>query len=292
MQRTLSDNGRVLLKRLNPPPVRVSDIYHGLLVAPMWLVIVLFFVVYVAMNAVFAGAYLACGPGAIEGATPGSFADAFYFSIQTMTTIGYGRLLPATPAANLVVGLEVFTGLIGFALATGIMFAKFSRPSARVMFSRVMTWSSFMPGEPVLALRIANERRTQIAEAQARLMLLWNETMVDGGTLRRFHELKLTRSLTPVFALSWTVMHVVDEQSPLFGLDIDDLKERGTEFLVTLSGTDQAFMAPVHMRWGYEPDDIVVGARFADIFVNDDAGVRVLDFGRFHDTIPLPQEGG
>jgi inward rectifier potassium channel len=261
------------------------DPYHLLLMLDWPQFFGLTAISYIATNALFALLYLA-GGDCIKGARPGSFLDTFSFSVQTMATIGYGAMYPQTDYANLLVSIEALVGLLGVAMATGLMFARFSRPTARVLFSRVAVITPHN-GLPTLMLRVANERRNQILEAQIGLSLLRDEVTMEGLSIRRFYDLKLLRSQTRTFALSWIVMHVIDEDSPLYGATPESLEEVQTDIVVTLTGIDETVSQTVHARHYYITDEILWNMRFVDIFSKKPDGRRVLDFNRFHDVTPL-----
>src|SRR5919199_2025334 len=261
------------------------DPYHLLLMLDWPQFFGLTAISYIATNALFALLYLA-GGDCIKGARPGSFLDTFSFSVQTMATIGYGAMYPQTDYANLLVSIEALVGLLGVAMATGLMFARFSRPTARVLFSRVAVITPHN-GLPTLMLRVANERRNQILEAQIGLSLLRDEVTAEGQFIRRFYDLKLVRSQTRIFAFSWLVMHEIDESSPLYGATPESLEKVQTDIVVTLTGIDETVSQTVHARHYYITDEILWNMRFVDIFSKKPDGRRVLDFNRFHDVTPL-----
>jgi len=240
---------------------------------------------YIAANAGFALLYL-LQPGAIGGARPGSFADAFFFSVQTIGTIGYGQLVPATLYANLLVTLETASGLMFLAIATGLVFARFSRPTARMLFSRVAVIGPHN-GKPTLALRLANQRRNQILQAEVAATLVRDERTAEGVLIRRFYDLTLARYRSPVFALTFTVMHEIDRDSPLYGASAASLEAQNVELVVTASGIDETIAQRVHARTSYLPDEILWGHRFVDVIGWTEDGRRVIDYRRFHDTVPL-----
>jgi inward rectifier potassium channel len=171
-------------------------------------------------------------------------------------------------------------------MATGLMFARFSRPTARVLFSRVAVIAPHN-GLPCLMLRVANERRNQILEAQMRLSLLRDEITTEGHFIRRFYDLKLIRHQTQIFALSWIVMHVIDENSPLYGETPESLAEVNADIVATLMGIDETVSQTVHARRYYLTDEILWNMRFVDILVKKPDGRRLLDFTRFHEIEPL-----
>jgi inward rectifier potassium channel len=262
-----------------------SDPYHLLLTIGWAQFLALIVLGYIATNTLFAFLYLAGGES-IKNARPGSFLDAFFFSVQTMATIGYGAMYPQTDYANFLVSLEALIGLLGVAMATGLMFARFSRPTAKVLFSRVAVITPHN-GLPTLMIRVANERRNQILEAQIGLSLLRNEVTSEGHYMRRFYDLKLLRSQTRIFALSWMVMHVIDENSPLYGETAESLEQEETDLIVTLTGIDETVSQTVHARHYYVTDEILWNMRFVDVFTRKPDGRRLLDLTRFHDIVPL-----
>jgi inward rectifier potassium channel len=212
--------------------------------------------------------------------------DAFFFSVQTMATIGYGSMYPSTDYANLLVSIEALVGLLGVAMGTGLMFARFSRPTARVLFSGVAVIAPHN-GVPALMLRVANERRNQILEAQIGVSLLRDEVTAEGNFMRRFYDLKLLRSQTRSFALSWMVIHEIDENSPLYGVTPELMAQTETDIVVTITGIDETASQTVHARHYYMTEEILWNMRFVDIFTKKSDGRRMLDFHRFHDVTPV-----
>ena len=261
------------------------DLYHFALRISWWRFLLLGIGLYIAANALFALLYLIPGD-AIANAQPGSFFDAFFFSIQTMATIGYGVMSPATFYANLLMTLETGVGLMLIAVATGLVFARFSRPTARVLFSRVAVIGP-QNGVPTLSLRLANQRRNQILQAEVALALLRDEQTEEGDTIRRFYDLKTARNRSPVFAMTFTVMHVIDHDSPFFGATSAALQALNAELVVTATGIDETIAQPVHARTSYLADEILWDHRFVDVFCWTEDGRRVIDYRRFHDTVPL-----
>ena len=261
------------------------DPYHLMLTLPWSGFLALTVLGYVVANALFALAYLAGGDG-IENARPGNFLDAFFFSVQTMASIGYGVMHPRTVYTNVLVTIEALTGLMGLAVGTGLMFARFSRPTARVIFSRVAVITSY-EGVPTLMFRAANQRRNQILEAQIRVGLGRDEVSVEGQSMRRVYDLNLIRSQTPLFSLSWTAMHRIDEQSPLYGVTPESLDKAEATLVVTLSGLDETVLQTIHARHTYASRDILWNMRFVDIISKTKDGNRFVDYSRFHDVVPF-----
>lgn len=261
-----------------------ADVYHRLFTMtwPSFFGVVVG--VYLVFNAIFAGIYLT-DPGGITHARPGDFADTFFFSIQTMATVGFGDMHPTDLFTNGVVSAEVLLGIVIIALATASIFARFSRPTARIMFSEVAVIAPF-DGVPTLMFRAANRRRNQILEAQVSVAVLRDEITGEGGEIRRFHDLALARGRSPIFALSWTVMHPITRSSPLYGAMAETMAAQDARIIVTMTGIDETFSAAIHARHIYPPDRILWNRQFVDILSDDPDGVPMLDYRRFHDTLP------
>ena len=262
-----------------------DDLYHFLLGASWARVMLMVASAYLGINALFACVYLA-GRDCISGATPGSFGDAFFFSVQTFSTIGYGVMAPRNAFASVVVTVEAFTGLVMVAMATGLMFAKFSRPTARVLFSDRMVVAT-RNGRPTLMVRMANERANDILEASFRVTVLKSEVSAEGEKMRRVHDVKLVRGDTPLFTLTFQALHVIDEASPLHGLTAEAMSAGEMRFIVTVSGLDATFATTIHARRIYQAEDIVWNARFADVLSTTPDGQLQLDYRKFHDVLPL-----
>jgi inward rectifier potassium channel len=230
---------------------------------------------------VFAGLYLMF-PGEVANLAPGDFPNAFFFSVETFGTIGYGYLYPKGLEANLIMTVETFVGLVYVALATGLVFARVSRPTARVTFSRQAVVTEF-DGEPMLMFRAANRRANQILEAEVTIALARDVRTLEGSDIRRFDELVVRRSRSPLFAYTWTVMHHIDEASPLWGATPEILQAQNVELIVVLSGVDDRYAQRVHARYSYQADEIVWNKRMADVLTIGPTGRRVIDYRRFHD---------
>jgi inward rectifier potassium channel len=263
-----------------------DDLYHFLMSGSWARLLFLIAAVYLGVNALFAGVYLA-GRDCITGARPGSFFDAFFFSVQTFSTIGYGVMSPRNTFASVVVTVEAFVGLLTVAMATGLMFSKFSRPTARVLFSERMVIGP-RAGRSTLMLRMANERTNDIIEASFRVTVLKPEVSPEGEKMRRLHDLPLVRGETPLFTLTFMAFHVIDEQSPLWGESAASLADGQMRFIVTVTGLDATFGQTIHARHIYEASDVVWSARFVDVLSNRPDGQLQLDYTRFHDVEPLP----
>jgi inward rectifier potassium channel len=290
--RFLNRDGSFNVERRGLGILSSLSVYHSLLTMPWWRFLCLVVGGYLLANLLFACGYLLCGPDAIAGppVTPGDhgFLRAFFFSVQTFATIGYGHISPSGLAANLLVTAESLAGLLVFALATGLVFARFSRPTARILFSRNAVIMPYR-GIAAFAFRIANQRSNELIEMNTTVMISRFETE-HGQQVRRFHPLKLERSTVAFFPLAWTVVHPIDESSPLHGLTEKDLRESDAEFLVLLKGFDETFSQTVHTRSSYKYDEVIWEARFTSMFdgASSEEGPISVDVGKLHDYEPHP----
>ncbi len=256
--------------------------YHALLTMPWRAYFGLVVTAYVVVNLLFAWAYELCGPGALEvsGSRHASLIEAFFFSVQTLATIGYGRIAPVGMAANAIVTVESLVGLLGFALAAGILFARFSRPLADIVFSDHAIIAPYGDMR-AFEFRIANRRTNEVLELEAQVLF----SRLEGPErIRRFYAMSLERQKVVFFPLSWTVVHPIDEASPLRGLTHRDLTGSDAEFLILLTGIDETFSQTVQARSSYKPDEVVWNARFKDIYRRPrDGGSLSVDIGRIHE---------
>jgi inward rectifier potassium channel len=278
-QARLSYSFRVIGSR----PTGFRDAYHALLKMPWWDAIGLIVLAFLVINALFALVYLAIG--GIGNAERGSFVDAFFFSVQTIGTIGYGNMFPATRLANFIVLWELVVGVLFTALSTGIIFVRFSQTRGRILFSKCAVISP-MDGVPTLMIRLGNERRNAIYDAEMHLNLVRTRRTAEGQPFYRFENLKLVRQRASTLMQSWTILHRIDETSPLQGATPESLAEAEAELEVALSGIDDTSLLPVQGRYTYEHFSIYWGAKLVDILSETPDGNLVLDLRRFHDVEP------
>jgi inward rectifier potassium channel len=259
-----------------------GDISHRCMTATWPVFIAGAALVFIAFNAVFACFYW-IGDQPIANVPGGAYIDYLYFSIETLSTAGYGDMHPQTHYGHFIATVELFTGIFSMSLMTGLIFARFSRPNARLMFADNPVISNH-EGRSTLMVRLANERHNIIGNATAKLWLLKNVVAAEGRSYRRFYELPLMRSEHPALALSWTLYHVIDEDSPLHGQTAEDLDAASVSLAVVVSGYDVVAAQTVHARRSYSHDAILFGRSYVDILGTQDDGRLRLDYGRFHDT--------
>jgi inward rectifier potassium channel len=239
---------------------------------------------FVLFNLAFAAIY-ALQPGDIANLNPPNYWGYFFFSVETFATVGYGDMHPQAPYAHVIAAIEIFIGLMSLALLTGMMFARFSRPTARFLFARYAVIRP-VDGKMNLMLRAANARQNIVMEAQAELRLLREEDTAEGMHIRRIYDLALVRHQHPIFIFGWTLMHVIDESSPLHGQTSESLAASKAYLLLTISGTDETTGQTLMARQNYPNALMRWNHGFADILTTTD-GVDHFDYTRFHEVEPL-----
>jgi inward rectifier potassium channel len=226
-------------------------------------------------------------PNCIANLNPPGFAGTFFFSVETLATVGYGDMHPQTLYGHTIAMIEMFVGLMMLALVTGIMFARFSRPRARFLFARVAVIRP-IDGRRTLVFRAANARQNVVQEASAKLRMLRDEVTAEGLQLRRIRDLPLVREQQPAFFIGWLLMHVIDDSSPLRDETEESLRQTGTIFILSVSGTDETTGHTLIAREQYSSDALVWNKAFQDILRVDEEGVIHIDYTRFHDVEDLP----
>jgi inward rectifier potassium channel len=271
------------IQKINSPGGLHRDLYHNLLKISWGRLFLVYISIYLSINCLFATLYLMV-PGSITSSA-NDFRSAFFFSVQTFSTVGYGIISPQSLYGNVIVVLEIMTGVMSMALTTGLVFAKFSRPSAKILYSKNLLLTKF-DGEKVLMFRMANARTNQITSANVELHHVYPVITAEGAKIVRFTPLKLQKNYSPVFALSWSVFHTIDADSPFFGKTSDDLKKLEHNFYVIFHGIDGTFSQTIHDMQLYKMSDLLINHHFADILQTLEDGTRVIDYKRFHETVP------
>jgi inward rectifier potassium channel len=278
-------SGRTEFLKINAARRDWHDGYHWVL-SLTWPQFALFLVLsYITVNLVFATLY--CIGDGIADLTPGSFPQAFFFSVETLATVGYGHNYPATVYGHVVVTIEIFLGMIWLAVITGLIFVRFSRPTARILFSRNILIGNH-DGRPTLMFRVANLRHTSMADARFRLLFSRDETVLEGEDLRRFYALKVFPEHMIRFPAALTIRHTIDEHSPLYGETVDSLAKCDAFFVASVTSIETVMAASVQSAQDYSYDDIRWGERFVDIYEEREDGRLQVDYGRIHDTEPVP----
>lgn len=287
--RFLNRDGTFNVVRLGLPWWRSLNLYHTLVTCSWWSFYSLLGVGYLAVNLFFAIGYLACGPEALLGATSVTlgdrFFDAFFFSVQTLATIGYGALSPRGLAANVLVAIEALLGLLSVALATGLSFSRFARPQAKLRFAERAVVAPYRGGSGFM-FRLANERSSQLVEVQATVVLSLTVLGAAGKKERKFVPLTLERNEVMFFPLHWTVVHPITPESPLFGLNAETLANADAEIFILMKAFDEASSQTVHSRTSYKPHEIEFGARYKDMFVGP-GGKPTVDMSALSEVTPV-----
>lgn len=241
-------------------------LYNSLLVMSWPRFLGLVALLFIATNSLFALGYLSFGPRALQGSfAPNGprFLDAYFFSVQTLSTIGYGGTVPIGIGPNALVSIEALVGLLAFALVTGVVFARFSRPTVKIAFSRYAIIAPYKDGT-AFEFRIANLRSNQIIELEAQVIFSRLETE-NGRTVRKFDRLDLERDKVSFFPLAWTIVHPIDASSPLFGIGAESCRTGAAEFLILLTGIDETFSQTVHTRSSFKGSEVLWGVRFKNL---------------------------
>lgn len=259
-----------------------DDLYPFLLTLTWTQFFGLFALVFFLVNLVFAGIY-SLFPHCVDNSA--GFIDNFFFSVETLATIGYGEMTPHGMVAHVIVTTEALVGIAATAMMTGLIFARFARPTSKVLFTNSMVIGPWN-GKPHLMFRMANRRRNQMSEAQVSCAVLLKEVTAEGHVLRKPTELPLVRARNPMFALTWTAMHPIDEKSPFYGPDaLKRLADINADVFVTLTGFDETLMQTITARWRYRLEDIIPNAHFEDVLTVGDDGDRLLDYDKFHGIV-------
>ena len=274
--------GHLEFLKLNTERYDWRDTYHLILTLSWPQFAGLIFGIYILINIVFAALYWVVGHSIAE-MPPGSFTDAFFFSVETLATVGYGHMYPDSLYGHIVATFEIITGMFGMAVVTGLIFVRFSRPTARILFSKFIVIGPF-DGVPTLMLRVANLRHHAMVEAEFRVMLIRGEVTKEDPDVRRFYPLKLHFDRLIAFPAALTIRHRIDETSPLYGLTAEDLKKNDTRILASIVCVDTVIPAPIQSQVDYSYEEILWSRRFVEIYTEHGNGRFSVDYGRFHDT--------
>ena len=278
-------SGQVEFVKVNTDAWRWRDFYRWLL-SLRWAQFAAFVAtVYIGLNLFFAALY-SLGRDSIAGTTGGHwFFDCFFFSVQTLATVGYGHMYPQTLYGHIVTTIEIMSGVFLLAVMTGLIFVRFSRPIARVVFSRSIVIAP-LNGRPTLMVRVGNENQHSMVEAEFRIMFSRDEPLLEGGDFRHFYVLKLHFDRLTVFPAALTLRHTIDEKSPLFGATPELLEASRVLFFVSVVGIDPVIAAAVQTQKDYTWRDVRFGERFVEIYTEHGGGRLTVDYGRIHETEP------
>ena len=278
--------GHLEFIKLNADSYDIRDVYHWTLTLSWPQFAGLVFGVYLMVNLLFSVIYW-LGQPCIAGAN--SYSDAFFFSVETFATVGYGHFFPNTLYGHIVSTMEIMVGLFGMAVITGLIFIRFSRPVARIVFSRNLVVGPF-DGQPALMMRVANLRHHAMVEAEFRMILVLDQPVKEGGSFRRFYPLALQFERLIAFPVALTIRHIIDEKSPLHGMSEADLLKCDARILASIVCIDSVIPAPVQSQQDYIASDILFGKRFVEIYADLDGNRMSVDYGRLHDVEDVPAE--
>src|SRR6202035_2335618 len=274
--------GQFEFVKLNAKKFDWRDTYH-LILTLSWPGFAGFvFGIYLLINLVFAALYM-LEAHAVAEMTPGSFSDAFFFSVETLATVGYGHMYPESLYGHLITMLEIMVGMFGLAVITGLIFVRFSRPTARMHFSKVAVIAPF-DGVPTLMIRLANLRHLAMVEPEFRMILMRDVVTAEGEEVRRFRSLKLEFDHLIAFPAVLTVRHRIDEDSPLFGMTPKDFQQQDIRLIASIVGVDTVIVAPVQSLRDYNYDQFEWNRRFVEIYSENEEGDWTVDYGRIDET--------
>ena len=282
-QPLMNKDGSPNVRRVGLPFFNTANNYHTLITmswTKFWLMVLSG---YLVLNVCFAFIYVSFGPASLDGSSGNTsfhhFMDAFFFSAQTISTVGYGHISPHGMMSNSVAAIESMMGLLAFALATGLLYGRFSRPSAQIVYSENILIAPYLENSKGLMFRLANLRRNMLIDLEIEIIFSFNE-MVDGKPLRRFYPLEVERRKVSVLTLNWTIVHPLDENSPLTDMTQKDLIQSEASFAILLKAFDDTFSQTIHSRTAYQAHEIVWDAKFQPVFNRDEDGRIVLDLSK------------
>ncbi|MDN3579995.1 ion channel [Mucilaginibacter flavus] len=290
-QPVINKDGSINVKRTGLPFFSTANNYHSLITMSWRRFWVIVFSGYLTANIIFAGVYVSLGKDVLDGKSGNTgfdrFMDAFFFSAQTISTVGYGHISPKGMLANSVAALESMMGLLAFALATGLLYGRFSRPSAKILYSDKLLVAPYRDNGWGLMFRLANLRRNILIDLEIEVVFGYNEE-VNGKTIRKFFQLELERKFVSILTVNWTVVHPLDENSPLKDMSREELENKQASVSVILKTFDDTFSQTVHSRTSYVYSDVVWGAKFVPVFHRDEEGQAIIDMSRISEYELVP----
>ncbi len=284
-QRLMNPDGSANVKRLGEPNFQIINVFHSLITMSWKKFNLLVLGAYLFVNILFACLYHVLTDVELDGMiyknSSEKFMEEFFFSAQTLSTVGYGRLNPVGVQKSTIAAIESMLGLMGFALVTGLLYGRFSRPTAKLIFSKNALIAPYKDSKAFM-FRLANARRNQLIEMEAQIIFSYNEEL-NQKLVRKYQTLKLEISRISNLAMTWTVVHAIGEESPMYMLSEDDLKSLDAEFIISIKAIDDTYVQQVHQRTSYKWNDLVWNAKFISAIGLNPGGVNTVDMTKIHD---------
>jgi len=287
-QRMLNPDGSANIERTGLPWFKFDDTYTRLVTMSWTRFFFVILLAYFVVNTIFAVLYNLIGIENLDGAKGvtlrDQFFDAFFFSAQTISTVGYGHISPQGFITSVLAAFESMLGLLAFALATGLLYGRFSRPTSKVSFSKKMVIAPYENGHGLMC-RLVNLRRNQLIEVEVQMVMSYNET-VDGKHVRRFYPLALERDKIGILSLNWTLVHAITEDSPFYEKSLTELQQAEVEIFVMLKAFDDTFSQTIHTRTSYQDEEIEMDAKFDKMYYHNEEGKMVMDYSKLDKVTP------
>ncbi len=281
--RLINKNGTINVRKTGLNFLERFSLFHAMITMPLARFILCLFGFYILINLIFAGLYVLCGIDGLSGAnqTNGwlSFLDAFFFSTQTLTTVGFGGMYPTSTSINMIASIEAFVGLLSFAMATGILYGRFSRPRAKILFSSKALISPYKD-KTGLMIRVANAKDSQLINVEGKVLFSLVDREKTEGMKRKFFSLDLEFEQISLLATSWTIVHPIEEESPLANLTQQDLIDHKVEAILLINAYDETYSQQVYSRTSYKAEDIVLNAKFKSMLGHNSSGQAVVELDK------------
>lgn len=289
VSRMIGKDGKFNVRRIGEIS-SIRDTYQFLVRISWWRFNLILLTYFIVLNGLFAGLYVALGIENIKGVPPGDalddFLNAFYFSVQTFSSVGYGSFSPSGHPTLIVASFEAMFGLVSFALATGLLYGRFSKPKSRLIYSNNAIITPHRDGM-ALMFRVANHRSTVLMEMSCTVLCTLAERDKDGNFRRKYYGLPLEIDSIHFFPISWTLVHQLDDKSPFYGMNETQIRESMPELMILIKGFDETFSQEIHSRYSYVVNEFKWNHRFLPCFHVEEDGSVSIDLGKVSDIAPI-----